>query len=341
MDENQLDERKELEAISNGAAIAASDAQSTQGVAYYLSRFNPLTFHQRARKTKAIAALVMVCFFWGTTWLASKEGVSHMPALQLAGIRQLLGGLCYIIFFFAKGAKWPQGKEWNMILVLSFLNFMLSNALSTWGVRFIPAGLGSIIGAIFPMWLVIIGMFGAKTRLNPKTVAGLVLGFTGICVIFYEHLYHLFDANFRFGIILSVLSTWTWAFGTLYTKKVAAHFNPYFSLGLQMFISGIVLLSITGATGISVGLAEIPWRSWAAIGYLVVIGSVITFVAYLYALQNLPTEQVSIYAYINPIVAVLLGWIIYSERLTPFIIIGTLITLYGVYLVNKTVKKLK
>jgi drug/metabolite transporter (DMT)-like permease len=341
MRENLVDEKEDAEKNSQAADVAASDAQSTQGVAYYLSKFNPLTFRKRARKTKAIVALILVCFFWGTTWLASKEGVSHMPALQLAGIRQFLGGLCYIIFFFAKGARWPRGKEWTTILILSFLNFMLSNALSTWGVQFIPAGLGSIIGAIFPMWLVIIGMFGAKSKLKPKTVLGLVLGFTGICVIFYEHLHHLFDASFRFGIILSVLSTWTWAFGTLYTKKVAAHFNPYFSLGLQMVISGIVVMAITRATGVSIGIEEIPWRSWAAIAYLVVIGSVITFVAYLYALQNLPTEQVSIYAYINPIVAVLLGWIIYNETLTPFIIIGTLITLYGVYLVNKTVRKIK
>jgi drug/metabolite transporter (DMT)-like permease len=340
MREKPADETEDSQKNSNVADVAASDAQSTQGIAWYLSKFNPLTFRKRAQKTKAVFALVLVCFFWGTTWLASKEGVSHMPALQLAGIRQLLGGSCYLVFFFVKGARWPRGKEWYTILILSFLNFMLSNALSTWGVQYIPAGLGSIIGAIFPMWLVIIGMFGARTKLNPKTVLGLVLGFTGICVIFYKHLDSLFDASFRFGIILSVLSTWTWAFGTLYTKKVAAHFNPYFSLGLQMVISGIVLLAITEATGVSVGIAEIPWRSWASIAYLVIIGSVVTFVAYLYALQNLPTEQVSIYAYINPIVAVLLGWIIYNEPLNAFIVIGVLITLYGVYLVNKTAKKL-
>lgn len=321
--------------------VTASDAQSTQGIAWYLSKFNPLHFHKRGRKTKAIFALCLVCFFWGTTWLASKEGVRHMPALQLAAIRQFLGGLCYVIFFLIKGVRWPNAKEWRVILVLSFLNFMLSNALSTWGVRYIPAGLGSIIGAIFPMWLVIIAFIGSRTKAKPGTVLGLVLGFTGICVIFYEHLHHLFDADFRFGIFLSVLSTWTWAFGTLYTKKAAAGFNPYFSLGLQMVISGIVVAAISEATGMSVSLQNIPWQSWAAIGYLVIVGSVITFVAYLYALQNLPTEQVSIYAYINPIVAVLLGWIILDETLTGYIIIGTLITLYGVYLVNKTARKIK
>ena len=337
-------QRQEENSQTDPVEVTTGDPQATQGVAYYLSKFNPLHFHRRARKTKAIFALSLVCFFWGTTWLASKEGVRHMPALQMAAIRQFLGGLCYVVFFLIKGVKWPAPKEWRVILVLSFLNFMLSNALSTWGVRYIPAGLGSIIGAIFPMWLVIIAFFGSRTKAKTGTVLGLVLGFTGICVVFYEHLSHFFDANdpyFRLGIFLSVLSTWTWAFGTLYTKKAAAGFNPYFSLGLQMVISGIVVAIITEATGMAISLTEIPWQSWAAIAYLVIVGSVITFVAYLYALQNLPTEQVSIYAYINPIVAVLLGWIIFNETLTGYIIIGTLITLYGVYLVNNTARKIK
>jgi drug/metabolite transporter (DMT)-like permease len=321
--------------------VAASDAQSAQGIAYYLSKFNPLHFRKRARKTKAVTALLLVCFFWGTTWLASKKGVEHMPALQMAAIRQFFGGLCYIIFFLANGARWPKGKEWNVILVLSFLNFMLSNALSTWGVQYIPAGLGSVIGAIFPMWLVIIALFGSQSKPKAGTIIGLLLGFAGICVIFYEHLHQFLNASFRLGIILSVLSTWTWALGTLYTKKTAASFNPYFSLGLQMTISGIVLYGVASSTGFSIPLSQIPWQSWSAIAYLVIFGSVVTFIAYLYALQNLPTEQVSIYAYINPVVAVLLGWMIFRESLTVFIVTGTIITLYGVYLVNKTATKIR
>ncbi|HEU4633724.1 MAG TPA: EamA family transporter, partial [Flavisolibacter sp.] len=87
----------------------------------------------------------------------------------------------------------------------------------------------------------------------------------------------------------------------------------------------------------AIPIASIPWQSWASIAYLVIFGSVISFIAYLYALQNLPTEQVSIYAYINPIVAVLLGWMVFGEILTPFIIIGVLITLYGVYLVKRSI----
>lgn len=259
-----------------------------------------------------------------------------MPAVELAGIRQFLGGTCYVLFFLLKGARLPQGREWRSILVLGFLNFVLSNGLSTWGVQYISAGLGSIIGAIFPLWLVVIGLFTSRKGLKAKAVAGLLTGFAGICVIFYEHLHDFVSPAFRFGILLSVASTWSWAFGTIYTKKHAARFNPYFGLGLQMVLSGASLFTVSHLTGNAIPLAAIPWQSWAGIAYLVVFGSVVAFVAYLYALQKLPTEQVSIYAYINPIVAVLLGWMLFGEKLTVFMVSGVLITLYGVFLVNRS-----
>ncbi|MBL7740684.1 MAG: EamA family transporter [Chitinophagaceae bacterium] len=300
---------------------------------------NPLTIHKKGTRTKALFCLALVCFFWGTTWIASKEGVRHMPALQMAGMRQLMGGACFVLFFIYKKEVWPKGwGEWRSILVLSFLNFLLSNSLSTWGVKFISAGLGSIMGAIFPLWLVIIGLFSGGSRMPSKAIAGMLLGFAGVCIVFYEHLKDFRNPEFLFGISISLIATWSWAFGTLYTKKHTATFNPYFSLGLQMVISGFAVVLLSALTGNSVSLAAIPWQSWAAMGYLLVFGSLISFIAYIYALKNLPTEQVSIYAYINPIVAVLLGAAIFSEKLTVFIAVGGLVTLLGVYLVNKAFK---
>ena len=305
-----------------------------------LSALNPLTIRKKGTRAKAIFALVLVCILWGTTWLASKQGVLHIPdALQMAGIRQFLGGICYVGFFLYKGATLPKGKEWIPILVLSFLNFIMSNGLSTLALQYkISAGLGSIIGAIFPLWLVVIGLFSAKSKIPPLAIVGLILGFAGVCVIFNDHLNEFSDPQFRWGILLSVIATWTWAISTLYTKKQASHFNPYFSLGLQMVIGGIALYSFSAATGRAVSITSVPWQSWAAIAYLVIFGSLIAFVCYLYALQNLPTEQASIYAYINPMVAVILGSIVFDESLTIYLAIGGLVTLLGVYLVNKAFK---
>lgn len=296
---------------------------------------DPRQLRRKGTHTKALIALGMVCFFWGTTWIASKEGVKRMPAIELAGIRQILAGIIYVAYFIIRGAKFPRGKEWNTVLVLSFLNFMMSNGLSTWGVKYIDAGLGAILGAIFPLWIVIIGLFSSKIRVPKLALVGLILGFGGVCVVFAEHFEKFLIRDFQFGILISIVATITWAFGTIYTKSKAPSFDPYFSLGLQMVISGIVLTGISAFDPHAIAPNEIPWQSWAAIGYLIIFGSVISFVCYLYALQNLPTEQASIYAYINPIVAVIFGAMIFGEKLTFFIAIGGAVTLLGVYLVNK------
>ncbi|WP_281238362.1 DMT family transporter [Flavobacterium praedii] len=285
-------------------------------------------------------ALCWVSFFWGTTWLASKEGVKHMPALQLAGIRQFIGGSLYLTFFLLKKTPWPKGKQWKSIIILSLLNFVLSNGLSTWGVKYISSGLGAIIGAMVPLWIVFISFFKGE-RITRLAVLGIIICFGGVCVIFYEHLLDFLKSDFQFGIVLSIAATITWAFGTLYTKKKAASFNPYFSLGLQMFISSIFLFAFVGATGSSIPLSEIPLNSWLSIAYLVIIGSVLTFIAFIYALQNLPTELSSLYAYVNPIVAVILGSFIFGEPLTTAIVFGGSVTLFGLYLINYAMRKKK
>ena len=306
---------------------------------YFTPKYYSDKSQNTATRTKALFALGWVSILWGTSWLASKKGVEHMPALQLAGIRQIIGGSIFVIFFLLRKQALPRGRQWIHILILSLLNFMLSNALSTWGIKYISSGLGSIMSAIFPLWLVIISMFKGR-HLPSRALIGMILGFGGVCIIFYEHLHDFLNADFRFGIILSLTATLTWAIGTLYTKEQALSFNPYFSLGFQMLISGIALFIITEVSGIAIPIQDIPATSWWAISYLVVFGSVLTFVAYLYALQNLPAALTSLYAYINPIVAVLLGAAIQNEKLTMYIAVGGAITILGVYLVNNSLRKI-
>jgi len=259
-----------------------------------------------------------------------------MPALQLAAIRQFIGGILYVIFFIAKGRSVPRGKEWATVLMLTFLNFILSNTLSTWGLKYISAGLGSIIGATFPLWLVIIVLFRSRTAISLRALLGFILGFAGICIIFFEHLSDFFESSFRIGIFLSMSASISWAFGTLYTQEKSPDFNPYFSLGLQMAISGLVLYFLSWSLGMNIPLSAIPSHSWFAISYLVLFSSLLTFLAYIYALQHLPASRVAIYAYINPVVAVLFESLLFGEKLSVYIALGGLTTLVGVYLVNQS-----
>lgn len=291
-----------------------------------------------SKRAKAYVALTIVSITWGTTWLASKQAVQLMPPLQMISFRQFSAGCLLLLFFLVKKQPMPSGKQWKSILILSLLNFLLSNGLSTWGVKYISSGLGSIISAIFPLWLVIILFFEGK-RIPARAIIGMLLGFTGVCIIFYEHLDDFFKADFRLGIMISITASITWAFGTLYTQKHAINFNPYVSLGFQMFISGLVLLITAYSTGNVIPLKDIPILAWGAIAYLVIFSSLITYVAYIYTLQHLPATLASIYAYINPIIALLLGALLVNEPFTWFIAIGGLVTISGVYLMNRSLKR--
>jgi len=298
--------------------------------------FTPRKIKQKGPDFLALLALAMVSFVWGTTWVVSKQGVAHMSALQMAGIRQIIGGSCYLLYFILKKYPLPSKSDFFTLVILSLLNFVLSNGLSTWGVKYISAGLASLIGAIFPLWIVIIGLVSNKVKPPKMAISGVLLGFSGICVIFYNHLGDFINPDFRFGLILSLIATWSWAFGTIFTKKHAKVFNPYFGLGFQMLLAGLILTFVSGLDSAYVPISDIPAISWFAIFYLVIFGSVIGFICYLYALQHLPTEQTSIYAYINPIVALFMGWIFLGETLSITIFLGGAITLIGIFLVNRS-----
>ena len=288
---------------------------------------------------KAYLALALVCIVWGVSWVGTKEGVRYMPPFQMVGIRQILAGLAYVLYFLIRGAKLPRRKEWYPILLLSALNFMISNGLATWGVKLTTAGLSAIMGAIFPLWLVIILALRGKNRIPPLAWIGIIIGFAGICIVFYEHLQELFNFSFLGGILLGLTASLSWAYGTIYTKEFATAFNPYHSIGWQMLISGIMLSIIAKVSGHAIPLTDIKLYSWMAIFFLVIVSSIIAFIAYLYALQKLPTGLVSLYAYINPIVAVLAGSLFTGEPLTVLIITGSLVTLTGVYIVNRALKR--
>lgn len=288
---------------------------------------------------KAYFALAIVCIVWGVSWVGTKEAVRYMPPFQMVGIRQILAGSAYVFYFMLRGAKIPRKKEWYPILLLSLLNFVISNGLATWGVKLTTAGLSAIMGAIFPLWLVIILAARGNNRIPPLAWIGILIGFCGVCVVFYEHLHELFNLSFLGGITMGLFASLTWAFGTIYTKEFALNFNPYHSIGWQMLISGFALTIIAQLSAEVIPLKEIRLYTWTAIFFLVVVSSIIAFLAYLYALQKLPTSIVSVYAYVNPIIAVLAGSLFTGEPLTVLIITGSLVTLAGVYIVNRALHK--
>ncbi len=293
-------------------------------------------------KQKAYIALAATSLIWGTTWVAMKFGVSKMPALELAAIRQFIGGSIFVVFFLLKKEKLPTKKQFIQLFVLSILMFVFANGLSTWSLTFIPSGLGALIGALYPLSVVIIEYFFFNNKnINGLTLLGILLGITGIGVVFYENAFHHHPTGYLFGITLAIIAMLSWSYSTIMIAREKVKVNPYFGMGWQMLFGSVMMFIMSLLSGKNIPIQAIPVSAWFAIAYLIIAGSVIAIVAFIYSMKYLPPAIASLYAYINPIVAILIGTIWLNEKLTMYIIIGSLITLIGVFLVNKALKKEK
>jgi drug/metabolite transporter (DMT)-like permease len=291
---------------------------------------------------KAYLALTVTSIVWGTTWVASKMGVKHMPAFELASIRQFLGGSIYVIFFLIKGEKIPSVKQFLWLVPMAFLMFVSANGIATYGLQFITSGLAALIAALYPLSVVLIERFYFKAiKLNAPTLFGLLLGLIGIGFIFYKDSMQVHGPDYLLGVALSMFAMFCWSIGSILIARNKIEMNAYNSIGWQMLISAICMAVFTLLSGNYIPLHEIPTISWAAIIYMVIGGSIFAFVSFIYSMKHLHPAIASLYAYINPIVAIWVGSLLLNEQMTWNSIVGTICTLIGVYLVNWSLKKQK
>ncbi|TMI70410.1 MAG: drug/metabolite-transporting permease [Bacteroidetes bacterium] len=291
---------------------------------------------------KAYIALGIVSFFWGTTFIASRIGAQHMPGLFVSGIRQFVSGSILVGFFLIRGYHLPGRAILKKISIQSIFLLCIANGLLTWSVEYISGGLAAVIAALVPLFIALFTAWLSKcSKISRLMLIGLLIGFTGVFTIFYDYMSQMHSKTFLLGVVLAVISTLSWSFGTVYTSRQKPPIDILFNVGLQMLIAGIVVLTVCIITGKYVSPAQIDQPSWLALGYLIVFGSLLAYSAYVFVIGKLPPTQVSMYAYINPVVAVLLGWLLLSEKMNANMIVGTIITLVGVYLVNREFKKQK
>lgn len=295
-----------------------------------------------ASQNKAYFALAVTSIVWGTTWVASKMGVMHMPAFEMASIRQFLGGSLYVGFFLIKGEKLPTKKQFLWLLGMSLLMFVSSNGIATYGLKFITSGLAALIAALYPLSVVLIERYYYKAiEITPKTIIGLCLGLLGIAFIFYKDSLTVHGSNYILGVVLSFLAMITWSIGSIIISRTKIKINAYNSIGWQMLMSAIMMGIITLISGDYVPLNKIPAISWGVIVYMVIGGSVFAFISFIYSMKHLKSSIASLYAYINPIVAIWVGSLLLDEHMTWTNIVGSIITLIGVYLVNNSLKDQK
>lgn len=267
-----------------------------------------------------------------------------MPAFQMAAIRQFLGGICFVLFFMlCKKLPLPTARQFALLLVMALLMFVGANGLSSWSLKYIPTGLSSLIGALYPLVVVLIEMIFFKNRdVSLLTFAGLLLGIGGVAIVFYENAFHGVRApGFLFGVLLSVAATLAWSAGTIIIARNKIKINPYYATGWQMLISSGILYLVAVGSNDTIPLQAIPEKAWMALSYLVIGGSIISFAAFVYSMKTLPPAIFSLYAYFNPLVAIVTAGILLNEPLTLNILWGAIVTLLGVFLVNYSIRRNK
>ena len=265
-----------------------------------------------------------------------------MPAFQMAAIRQFLGGICFILFFMLyKKLPLPTAKQFAFLVVMAVLMFVGANGLSTWSLKFISTGLSSLIGALYPLSVVIIEMVFFKNKdVSILTFIGLLLGIGGTGIVFYENAFHGDrPEGFYFGVLLSVGAMLSWSAGTIIIARNKIKVDPYYAIGWQMLISSGMLYLMALASKTNIPVQDIPFNGWMAIAYLVIAGSLISFAAFVYSMKKLPAALFSLYAYFNPLVAMLVAGFLLNEKLNINILWGAIVTLLGVFLVNYSMKK--
>lgn len=281
-------------------------------------------------------ALAAVCIIWGTTYLALRIAVLHFPPFLFTIIRQTTAGLLLLGIMFTLGrAAFPSKDHLWRQAIAGFFMISMGNGLVAWAEMHIPSGVAAIICSLMPVLVILINVtIHRDERPTVPILAGVVVGLAGIIMMFSEHLAGFAKPEYIIGIVFTFGAVVAWAGGSIWIKKKNLESNPFVNAGLQMFFGGVLLVpfSIAFDDMSRVALSsEVVW----SMAYLIIFGSLVAYASYAYALRKLPMTIVSLYAYINPLVAVVLGWLVLDETLNMKIWLSILLTITGIYIVNK------
>jgi drug/metabolite transporter (DMT)-like permease len=289
----------------------------------------------RGRKL-AYLAFAIVCLVWGTTYLAIRFALEGIPMFLIIGIRYTFAGFVLLGICLLRGQRLPRTRrDYVNIAITGFALVGLGNLSVVYAEKYIPSGFAALLVATGPFCMVAMELIRkSDDRLTGRRVTGMLIGFGGVVVLVWPHLHGAeLDVRFLMGVISVLLGTIAWNFGSLRSKYHPADAPPLVNAALQMIVGGL-LSDIAGISAGELGQFHVTTRSVLALIYLAVFGSVFAYTAYVYALANLPTSTVSLYAYVNPAIAVLIGWALAGEPLDGRAIVAMTVILAGVALVQ-------
>ena len=285
-----------------------------------------------------LAAFAAVYLLWGSTYLAIKYAIGSMPPLLMAGSRFLLaGGILWSVGRFSADYQAPTGPQWRTALVVGALLLVGGNGGVVLAERTLPSGLAALLVAVEPFWVVLLGWWWlGQARPGGRVVLGLLLGFGGVYLLVGPQLRAGGGQGQLLGAALVLAAAFSWAAGSIYGLRAPAAKSPVLAAGMQMLCGGALLLALGTARGEWRGfeLRQVTLAAWLGWGFLVVFGSLVAFTAYSWLLRHAPPARVATYAYVNPVVAVGLGWALRGEQLSPGMLLGAAVIVGSVVLLT-------
>jgi drug/metabolite transporter (DMT)-like permease len=285
--------------------------------------------HSGVTTFKLLAAFFAIYVIWGSTYLAIRFAVQGLPPLLMMGARHLTAGALLLAVLVLRGEKRAGGAAWAAALIGGALQFLGGHGLLAWAEVRVSSGLAALLVASEPLVMVVLARLAGQERLSLRTVGALMLGVVGVAV--------LFETGVRQGSTLPAAAVLAaglfWSLGAIYARRVSSA-SPVMFAALQMVVGGTLLLLVGGAVGERVREAEVSLRSIAALLYLIIFGSLVAFSAYTWLMKVTSAARVTTHCYVNPIVAVFLGWALAGERVTTSMLVGTAVVIASVVLVT-------
>ena len=289
-------------------------------------------------KTKLWIALLALYIVWGSTYLGIRFAVETIPPFLHAALRFLISGVILYIWRRAAGDPAPTASHWRSTAIVGTALLLGGNGLVAWAEQTVPSGIAALMITTSPFWLVLFEALragGAKPTW--QAILGLVIGFIGVFILVGPTEITGAEGGFNtFGIILLLLAPLFWSMGSIYAKGADMPTSTLLSTGMQMLTGAVALFLVSlirgELNGFDPGL--VSTRSWLALAYLIAFGSLIGFVAYGWLLHNAPVSLMSTYAYVNPVVAVVLGSLFADEPLNGRILLAAAIIIGSVVLIN-------
>lgn len=293
----------------------------------------------KPRPWQVALAFAIIYLVWGSTFLAIRVGVREVPPFLLAGIRFLTAGIILYAWMRLKGTPSPALREWGAASLLAVLIFVFDYGLLFWAEKRVPSGIAAVMLATIPVFMALSEILILRTqRLTPRLASALLVGVAGVTVL-VSHTVSLGEAPVdTAGAVALVIAAISWSVASALTRKMRLPAEKAMSSGIQMLLGGVLLLLAAALIGEFRGfrIQAVSGGAWLALAYMIVAGSIVAFTAYIWLLHHESPTKVGTYAYVNPVVAVLVGYFLGGEAIGPRTIAGTALVLVSVVVITTT-----